>query len=65
MFIGNSGVYSFETEDKVIKFTSNVGNNCVPYAVSYDEKNIYFMSDKFQFISYESIQDVDIRKRNF
>ena len=32
MFIGNSGVYTFETEDKIIKFTSNVGNNCVPYA---------------------------------
>ena len=63
MFIGNSGIYSFETEDNIIKFTSNVGNNCVPYAVSYGEKNIYYMNDTCQFIPYDSIQDNDIRKK--
>ena len=52
----------FETEDKIIKFTSNVGNNCVPYAVSYGEKNIYYMGDMYQFIPYDSIQDNDIRR---
>ena len=62
-FIGNNGVCSFETEDKIIKFTSNVGNNCVPYAVAYGEKNIYYMDDMFQFIPYNSIQDNDIRQR--
>ena len=56
-------MYSFETEDKIIKFTSNVGNNCVPYAVSYGEKNIYYMNDECKFISYNSIQDSDIRKK--
>ena len=45
IFIGNSGVFSFETEDKIIKFTSNVGNNCVPYAVAYGDENIYYLGD--------------------
>ena len=63
MFIGSDGVYSFKTEDKIIKFTSNVGNSCVPYAVGYGEKNIYYMSDKCQFIPYDSIPDNDIQKK--
>ena len=63
IFVGNIGVYSFETEDKIIKFTSNVGNNCVPYPVAYGEKNIYYMNDMCQFIPYISIQDNDIRKK--
>ena len=55
MFIGNIGVYTFETEDKIVKFTSNVGNNQVPYACAYSERNIYYLSDQFVFIPYESI----------
>ena len=62
MFIGNNDVYSFETEDKIMKFTSNVGNNCVPYAVGYGTNNIYYLSE-CQFIPYNSIQDNDIRKK--
>ena len=61
MFIGEC-VYTFETEDKIIKFTSNVGNNQVPYVVAYGERNIYYLSDRYQFIPYDSIHDDDIRK---
>ena len=45
IFIGNCCVYTFETEDKIIKFTSNVGNNSLPYAVAYGERNICYMCD--------------------
>ena len=54
MFIGNKGVYTFETEDKIIKFISNVLNNQVPYAYAYGERNIYYLSDQFVYIPYES-----------
>ena len=63
IIIGNRGVYSFQTEDKIFKFTSNVGNNQVPYAVAYGERNIYYLSDRYQFIPYDSIHDDDIRKK--
>ena len=49
MFIGNMGVYTFETEDKIVKFISNVGNNQVPYAYAYGERNIYYLSDQFVY----------------
>ena len=45
IFIGNSGVYSFKTEDKIIKFISNMGGNSVPYAIAYGDENIYYLSD--------------------
>ena len=49
------GVYTFQTEDKIVKFTYNVGNNQVPYACAYGERNIYYLSDQFVYIPYESI----------
>ena len=55
MFIGNTGIYTFETEDKIVKFISNVGPNQVPYAYAYGERNIYYLSDQFVYIPYESI----------
>ena len=57
MFIGNKGVYTFETEDKIIKFISNVLNDQVPYAYAYGERNIYYLSNQFVYIPYESIQN--------
>ena len=62
MFIGTCA-YIFQTEDKIIKYTSNVGNDQVPYPVSYGEKNLYYMIDRYQLIPYDSIQDDDIRKK--
>ena len=62
MMVGES-VYTFETDDKIIKFTSNVGNNDVPYPIAYGERNIYYLVDKYIFIPYESISDDNIRKR--
>ena len=65
MFIGNTGVYTFEIEDKIVKFTSNMGNNVVLYACAYGKRNIYYLSTKFQFIPYDSILDDDKKKGNF
>ena len=63
MIIGNSGIITFETEDKIIKFISNVLNNQVPYAYCYGKRNIYYLSDLYVYIPYESIQNENIRKR--
>ena len=49
MFAGDCA-YKFETEDKISKYISTVGKNCVPQAVAYGERNIYYKTEKVQFI---------------
>ena len=63
MFVSNTGIYTFQAEDRIIKLISNEGNNDVPYAVAYREKNIYYLSDMLEFIPYETITDKDVRKK--
>ena len=63
MFVGGESVYFFETEDKIVKLISNVGNNMVPYSAAYGEKNIYYQSDQYLFIPYESIIYEQIREK--
>ena len=40
-----------------------MGNIDVPYAVAHGEKNICYLSDKYEFIPYETISDNDIPKK--
>ena len=42
-------VYSFNTDDKIVKYASNVGYNGVPFAIAYGERNIYYLSDIYVF----------------
>lgn len=44
IFIGTN-IYSLQTDDKILRFFSPVGNNDVPYPVAIGEKNVYFMLD--------------------
>ena len=44
MFIGNSGIFTFETAgDEIREYYSVVGNNDVPYPWAVGEKNTYLM----------------------
>ena len=47
MFVDNYGFYKFEMEDKVVKFTSNVGIEKVPYPIGLGEVTI-------QYLTYET-----------
>jgi hypothetical protein len=45
LFVG-SEVYTFECDDEIIKFYSQIGNSDVPYPVALTKDNAFFMLDK-------------------
>ena len=63
MFIGDC-VYTFEINcvDMIKVFTSNIGNNNIPYPIVYGE-NKYQLTLEIELMSYESIEHEDVRKR--
>jgi hypothetical protein len=44
IFIGMK-IFSFETDDEIIRYVSPLGNNDVPYPVAYSTDNVYFVLD--------------------
>ena len=47
--------FKFETNDEVVKYSSEHGHNDVKYPFAYDKENIYFMLDR----KYLSIQEYE------
>ena len=39
-------LFSFETNDEIVKYSSEHGHNDVKYPFAYDKENIYFMLDR-------------------
>ena len=64
MFIGDC-VYTFETTDEIIKFSSDLGLNNSHYPFAYGKNNIYYLVDKLEFIPYSSIENENIKKFEF
>ena len=62
MFIG-SHIFTFETNDKIIKFISNVGNNESPISHAYGETNLYFFNHNRIYRPYNTIQSDNIRNK--
>ena len=50
VYIGGDMVCSFLTNDKIYKYTSNMGNNLCPYIVATGEQNYYLLAPNFIFI---------------
>ena len=63
-FIGSS-VYTFETIDKIVKFSSNIGFSRVQYPVAYGENNICYLVDRYEYIPYNTIEDENIKNMVF
>ena len=62
MFMGEQ-IYTFTTQgDEIIKYISNMGNNCCSYPIAYGEKNIYLLAKK-EYLSHDKIIDKEILKR--
>ena len=55
--ISGHQIARFATEDKVIDFISNAGNNMFLYAIAVGEKYTFFSSDQYKFIENERIED--------
>ena len=62
MFIG-SNVLIFETIDKIVEYSSNLVHR-VHFPAAYGENNIYFLVDRYEFIPYNTIEDVNIKEMN-
>ena len=55
-------VCSFLTDDKIYKYTSNMGSNLSPYSIAVGEKNIYYLKPHFKFSKKQNIDEDDIDK---
>ena len=54
-------IYTFETNDKIVKYSSNLYNQRTSYPFAFGEKNIYFLTSRYEFIPYDTIQDENIK----
>ena len=50
VYIGGDLLCSFLTDDFVYEYTSNMGNNLIPYSIAISMENIYFLTPHFNFI---------------
>ena len=44
VYVGANKVYSFITNDYILEYVSNMGDNMIPYSIAVGEENIYFLS---------------------
>ena len=49
-FLFGHEIVRFFTEDKLINFIPNIGNNMVVYAIAVGKKYLYFLSDLYKFV---------------
>ena len=57
VYIGGDKIYSFITMDHVLKYIYNMGNNMIPYSITVDEENVYFLSPHCKFLKRLNIKD--------
>ena len=62
--VGAIKVYSFITNDQIMKYISNMGDNLIPYSKSVVEENVYFLSPHCKYTKIVKIRDVDLFKTN-
>ena len=60
VFIGTI-IYEFTSKDKIISFTSPVGNNLVPYPTALSKENAFFMLDK-NYVPIKYINELNLNK---
>jgi len=58
MHIGNE-IYKFTTKDEIVDYRSPIGNNDVPYPISFGKNNTYFMFEK-KYVKNEDFKKHDI-----
>ena len=62
VYIGGDMVCSFLTNDKIYKYTSNMGNNLTPYSIAIGWEIIFYLTPYFKFIQKANIDENDIDK---
>ena len=62
IYIGGDMICSFLTDDNLYKYVSNMSNDLFPYSRAIGDKNVYFLTPHFKFISKALIDDDKLMK---
>ena len=57
IYISGLEVTKFKTDDKIIDYTSLMGNNMTPYAIMIGERYTYFLYHRYKFIENDKIEE--------
>ena len=57
IYISGLEVTKFKTDDKIIDYTSLMGNNMTPYAIMIGERYTYFLYHRDKFIENDKIEE--------
>ena len=64
VYVGANKIYSLITNDHILYYISDMGNNLIPYSIAVGEENVYFVSLHCKFTKRVIIRDVDKLKTN-
>ena len=62
LYVGGDIKYSFITNDQILNYISNMGNNLIPYSIAVGEENVYFLSPHCKHTKRVKIRDIDLLK---
>ena len=62
VYFGGDMIGSFLTDDSIYNYDSNMGNDLIPYSMAIGDKNVYFLTPHFKFISKALIDDDNLTK---
>ena len=57
IYISGLEITKFETDDKIIDYTSLMGNNMTPYAIMIGERYTYFLYHRYKFFENDKIEE--------
>ena len=57
VYISGLEITKFKTDDKIIDYTSFMGNNMIPYAIMIGERYTYFLYYRYKFIENDKIEE--------
>ena len=64
VYVGANEIYSFITNDHILKYISNMGDNMIPYSIAIGEENIYCLSPHCKCIKRANIKNDELLKTN-
>ena len=56
VYISGLEIFKFKTDDRIIEYTSLMGNNMLPYTFAIGEKYTYFLYHRYKFIENDKIE---------
>ena len=63
VYISGLEIVKFEIEDKIIDYTSLMGNNKIPYPIIVGDKFTYFLYNRWKFLENDKIEEGTLLNR--